>query len=799
MLSDLRYALRGLVRNPGFAVAAILTLALGIGAVTSIFSVADAVLIRPLPYPKQDRLVMVWDQLTRIRQTQFPVHQQAYDSYRVARAFESAGVYRVRDVTLTGLGEASQLIVLEASPGLAEMLGASPAIGRGFTEQESQPGHGNVAILSHAFFMNRFGGRPDAIGRAITLDGRPFTIVGVMGADFEFSRIDEPPDVWKPMEIFANGQMGGGLEMIARLRPGVTIEAAQSEMDAIAQHLEETLHLYRGPNGEDPGYRVKVISLHEQLLGQFRTATILLLAAVVAVLLIALANVANLLLVRAVSREQEFSVRRAIGASEMRLARQWMTESAVLAVTGCVLGAIASVWGVRALVALSPSALPVVTRVGVDARALAITLALAVAVSILFGLMPLAAGRSNWRGAPRKKRTAPVLIAAEVALAMMLLIIGTQLLKSFSALRHMGTGFRAERLLTMMIELPAPRYAERQQRVAFYGPLHERLAALPGVSAVGIVRGLPVLGDTPQARGGNPFSIEGRPWDPASAVPQLAHSPAADPDYFRTMQIPLIAGREFTDRDTLASEPVAVVNVTLARAFFPRGAIGERIMLGAPRPGAPWLRIVGVVGDVQDAGLDAPSIPQFYRPMAQDASDFVQIVLRTAGDPGQMTRAAVAAIHSLDPDRPVLYIRTMEQRIAQTMSQPRFETLVVGFFAVTALLLAAVGIFGVVAHSTAQRTREIGIRMALGAGHGRVIRHVVLGGLRPVAAGAAIGIAGALGAGRMLASVLFHVKPTDPATFAAIAGVLAVVGMGACSIPAMRAARIDPASALRSE
>ncbi len=801
MLSDLRYALRGLARNPGFALAAILTLALGIGSVTSISSVADAVLLRPLPYPEQARLVMVWDQLTKLHQDQFPVRYNTYLPYSQSGVFESTGAYRIQTATLTGLGEAARLTIVNASAGLLQMLGTRPEFGRGFEESEDRPGHANVAILSHAFFRNRFAGNRDALGRSLTLDGHPYTIVGVMPADFEFSLSADSPDVWIPIELADHGfaPQGENFDMIARLRPGVSIATAQAALDVIAKHLEETLRLYRGPNGEDAGYRVKIVSLHEQLLGGFRMATILLLCAVGAVLLIALANVSNLLMVRAVSREREFAVRRAIGASEARLARQWMVEGAVLAAIGGGLGAIASVWWVRVLVALSPASLPAAARVSVDGRTLAMTLGIAAVVSILFGLAPLAAGRSNLRGAYRKKRTAPALIAAEVALAMMLLISASLLLRSFASLRHVDAGFRAEHLLTMQLDLPHVSYPKPENRIAFYAALHGRLVALPGVISAGLVRWLPVLGNTPQSRGGNPFSIEGRPWRPDGTVPQLAHTPAADPDYFRTMQIPLLAGRVFTDADTAMSQPVAVVSETLARGFFPKGAVGEHIMLGAPRSGYPWLTIVGVVGDVKTAGLDEAVVPQFYTPLSQDASPFLSVVLRTVGDPGQLAHAAIAAIHSIDPDRPVYAVETMEQRIDTTITQPRFEAVVIGFFGLAALFLAAIGLFGVVAHSTAQRTREIGIRIALGADGSRVVRHVMLTGLRPVLIGSLIGIAGALAAGRILSSVLFHVKPDDPATFLIAAAVLGLAAAAACLGPARKAARIDPARALGSE
>ncbi len=799
MLYDVRYAVRGIARNQGFATAAILTLALGIGSVTSIFSVADALLLRPLPYLHQDRLVTLYDQLTRLRQDRFPLNYRTFTAYSQSAVFERTGEFRPYDTTVTGAGEATRVIADDVSASLMPMLGVAPAIGRGFTEAENRPGHGNVAILSHEFFRGRFGGDRSALGRAIALDGHPCTIIGVMPPAFEFSLINERTDIWTPMELREGGPWTGGFYVLARLRPGTSVAGAQAALDRIAKHLNEGEHIYRGPNGEDAGYRVKVISLHDDIFGRFRLTTILLLSAVAAVLVIALVNVSNLLLVRAVSREREFAVRRAVGASEAQLARQWIVEAAVLAGIGGSLGAIASVWGVRALVRLSPAAVPAVTRVGIDARALALTISIAALISIVLGLTPLLANGSNLRGDHRQRRAAPALIAAEVALATILLASASLLLKSYESLRRVDVGFRPERLLTMHVDLPHLRYPAPRDRGAFEAAVHDRLAALPGVISAALVTRLPVNGATPGSRGGNPFSIEGRPWNPNAEIPQMAHTQSCDPDYFRTMQIPLVAGRVFTDADSASSPMVAVVNETLARRFFPKGALGEHIMLGAPRSGYPWLTIVGVVGDVKTAALDEPTMPQFYRPLTQDASPWLDIALRTYGDPQRAARDVTTAIHSVDPDRPVYYIETMERRIAATISQPRFETVMVGWFALAALFLAATGIFGVVAHSTAQRTREIGIRMALGADHARVMRHVMLTGLRPVAIGAVIGVTGALGAGKMLAAFLFHVSPSDPATLLTAVAALIAVAIAACLVPARRATEIDPARALGSE
>ena len=785
MRLDLRYALRGFVRAPGFSIAAILTLALAIGSVTAIFSVADAILFRALPYPDSNRLVMVWDQLRKLGVDQFPLREETFAAYSGQGAvFQSSAAFRLEDGNLTGAGDPEHLIVLAATPNLFAMTGAVPMLGRGFTADDHA-----VAILSHALFLRRFGGRADIIGQSIRLDDRSFTVAGVLPAGFAFSEIAESPDVWIPLERNRDGQWGA-MSMLAELRPGVSIGAAQSALDGVAKHLEETLRLYRGPNGEDAGYGVKVVSLRDQILGRFRFGTWILLCAVAAVLLIALVNLAHLLLVRAVSREKEFAVRRAVGATEARLIRQWMTEGALLSVLGGSLGAVASIWGVRALIALSPAALPDAAKIAVDTRALAVTLAISVIVCAVSGLAP----------AIRPRRSAPLLVTAETALALMLLIGAGLLLKSFVELSRVNAGFNPEHVLTMQVELPHSPYPEARERIEFYSSVHDRLAALPGVIAAGEVSRLPVDGAAANPRGGNPFSIEGRPWNPSGAVPQIAHTMAAGPDYFRAMQIPLLAGRVFNASDTENSPHVAVINETLARGFFPKGdAIGQHIMLGAPRSGYPWMTIVGIAGDVKTAGLNEAAVPQFYAPLTQDASPFIALVIRTTGDPMKMARQAAAMVHSIDPGRPVYDIQTMEQHVSTTIRQPRFVTMIAAFFAAVALFLSGVGIFGVVAQATVQRSKEIGLRMALGADANRVLGFVIGGGLRPVIAGVALGIAGALALTRMLSSVLFHVEPDDPAMFLLAAVVLTAVALTACLIPARKATRIDPMAALRSE
>ena len=626
-----------------------------------------------------------------------------------------------------------------------------------------------------------------------------------MSPAFDFS-LRGSIDVWTPKPDNPEN-WGNATRMVARLRPGVSIAAAQSALNAVAKHVDETLHPYNGPHGEDAGYRVQVVSFRDQFLGDFRTVTWILLCAVAAVLLIACVNVANLLLVRAVSREKETTVRRALGATGARLALQWISESALLALAGGILGAIAAVWGLRILVALSPAALPGVAKIGINGRALAFTVAICCLVCLLFGLAPvLASARMKWsaRGTTRQsRRAASSLIAIEVALALMLMISAGLLLKSFSRLRHVDPGFNPTHLLTMQVQFPATQPVTLVRSRALYAELQQKLAALPGVVSA-TVGGLPIRNALLNPGGGDPFLIKGRAYDSSGPVGQFANMNVIGLDYFRTFQIPLRAGRFFAPADTAGAPLVVIVNEALARAFFPQGAIGQQ--LGVPQPcydlthcEYPWSTIVGVAADVKTVALDRAALPQIYIPHAQQPFPNAGVILRTEGDPLSLAHQVAIVVRSMDPDMPVFDVRTMEDRVSESIGQPRFETAVVGFFAAAALFLAAIGIFGVVAHSTAQRTQEIGIRMALGADAPRVIQTVLFDGLRPVLIGVLLGIAGALALSRVMASVLFNVAATDPSIFLSSALLLTLVAIAACLGPARRATRVDPMIALRAE
>lgn len=805
LLQDLRYALRSFSRAPGFAIAAVLTLALGIGAATAIFSVADAVLLRPLPYPDSERLVVVWDSLPKLGLNRFVPRAVTAEAYRKLDAvFEMTGGVYPLDRVVTASSGAERVPGLWLTRDAFAMLGPRISLGRAFAPDDFRANAPSVAILSRVFFERQYAGDPASLGKTIALDGKSFEIVGVLASGFNFTLHAAGADVWTPKVLDKPGDWGNATRMIAKLRPGVSLQAAQSALDAAARHVEETSHPYTGPHGEDAGYHAAVLSLHDQLLGDLRTATLILLMAVGAVLLIACGNVANLLLVRAVARAKETAVRQALGATRRRLMSQWLTESAVLAFAGGAVGAVAAVWGVGILVRLSPAALPGIAKIGVDARALAFALAVSCAVCLMFGLAPgFASVKSAWgsRGTTlRSRRAASALVAAEAGLAVMLMIGAGLLLKSYAQLRRVGPGFNPAHLLTFQIQFPATVPLSKNRIRSFYSGLREKLEAIPGVTSA-TLGFLPVRGPNVNAGGGDPFQIKGRPYGSNGPVGQFANFIPVSLDYFRTFQIPLLRGRAFEARDSADGPAVVVVNDTLARAFFPKGALGQQVGIPSQCNGSncepTWSTIIGVVADVKVFTLNQAALPQIYLPHSQYPYPGASVAIRTAGDPEMAARDAAAVIRSLDPQMPIYDVKTMEDRISDSMGETRFEAFIVGFFAASALFLAAIGIFGVVAHSTAQRTQEIGIRMALGADAARVVRGVVWQGLRPVFAGIAIGLAGAIWMSRILTSALFHVAPSDPASFALAAALLAAVAFVACLVPARRASRIDPAEALR--
>ncbi len=734
MYSRIRYALRSLRRAPGFTLAAIFTLALGIGATTTIFSVVDAILLRPLPYPQSERLVMVWDRLAKYNlPRRSPEYHTAAAYRRLTGIFESSGGIYWFDDWLKISSGSERVSVMTVSREVFPMLQPGAEAGRLFIDEEYKAGAERVIVLGHSLFMRRFGGDRGVIGTSVEVAGHSRRVVGVMAADFGFNLRAGQVDIWAPASLETPRSWGNATRMIARLKPGVSLGQAQAALDVAARHVDAAEHPYAGPNGEDAGYSAVVLTLHQTLLDEYRTVALVLLAAAGAVLLIACVNVANLLLVRAVLRERETTIRYALGASRSHMFRQWAAESAVLVAAGGALGILIAFWTVKAMLYLSPAALPGAVRIGVDLRALAFTWTVAALACLLFGMAPVlfAGAQLSARSTPHRRRAASVLVTAEVALAVMLLAGAALLLRSFSRLTAVDPGFDPSRLLTFNVDFN--RGTLPPERVRVYSELREKLAATLGVAAATIGL-LPLRGGGVNAGAGDPFGLRGQSYDSASGpVTQFANLTFVGLDYFRTLRIPLRQGRDFGPAD-ITGGPArnVIVNQTLARNFFPRGAIGETI--GVPPPCAStkcdfeWMTIVGVAADVKTTTLDSAAKPQIYLPQPAGGS----FAVRTSTTGANLEHAIPAIVQSIDPGLTAYGFKSMEDRLSATVAQPRFQALVVALFGLTALLLASVGVFGVVAHATAQRTRELGIRIALGANHLRLLQIVFVGGMAPV-------------------------------------------------------------------
>jgi putative ABC transport system permease protein len=800
---DLQYAFRQLHRNRGFATVAILTIALGIGANTAIFRVADAVLLRPLPYPKSGQLVLVWDTLTKIGVKQMLISAEDFEAFRAnTHIFQSVVAFEQQDRNLITPSDAERVSTISATPGMLTMLGTSSVIGRSLIESDWQQGHSDAAVISYSLLRRRFLGDHAVIGKTLRLDDHVYTIVGVLPREFEFSMGAQQVDVWTPLPPIVE-RRNAQFMMLGRLNVGVGLRTAQEAIATMARHLADTAHPYQGPNGEDPGFSASVVSLRNQLFGSFRTGAFILMSTVLVVLLIACVNVANLLIARAAAREKEIEMRRLLGASRMRLIRQWTTEATLLTALGGVAGVLASGWGILLLKALIPGDLPRIARISIDGRVLLFTSGLSALVCLLMAIAPMLSSKfsdARLRGPARRRGMSNILISTEVALTFVLIVSCGLLLKSFEYLLKIDPGFRPDHLLTMEVSLSGPRYEQPANRIAFFSHLQERLEQLPGVVSASGVDRLPIFTVGVDTRAGNPFSVDGHPFDPGSAAPQIAHTQTVEHGYFHTMGIPVLEGRTFSDKDGADSPPVAVINRTLARNVFPNGdAIGKGILLGLPGPGARWMTIVGIIGDIRTGALDLPPMPQFYTSATQDAPSHLFVIVRTILDPLQMEHAASSIVHQLDPEQPVEHMATMKQHVINTMGQPRFETSLFIFFALAALFLAAIGIYGVVGHTTIQRTKEIGIRMALGADGSKVLRTVLMDGLRPVLFGMLTGLAAAILLTRLLKSSLYGVQPNDPLTIFIAGLILTAIAVMACLSPARRATRVDPSVTLRYE
>jgi len=799
-LQDLRYGARMLVKQPGFTLIALLTLSMGIGANTAIFSVVNSLLLRPLPYSESEQLTWVWmdNRPEGIREdiTSWP----NFEDWRAQnQSFQAMAGVRDRRFNLTGAGEPEELYGANVSPNFFELMRVSPARGRGFNADEEHEGRDQVVVIGHGLWQRRFGGDANIVGQTLSLSGQPHTIIGVMPPGFQFPNKTE---VWKPLAPDAQTRRARGsfwLPVIGRLKPGVTRAQAQTDMAGIAQRLEQQY-----PN-TNTGFGVNVVLMHEQLVGKMRTALWVLLGAVGCVLLIACANVANLLLARAATRQKEVAIRAALGASRGRVVRQLLTESVLLAAAGGVLGLLLARWGLDALVAFAPSDLPRAESISIDRRVLFFTLGLSLLTGLVFGLAPALqssklglgevlkeGGRSSGGGG---RHTRSVLVVAEIALALVLLVGAGLLLKSSWRLQQVNPGFNPERVLKVRLSLPPSKYPEGANVVAFYQQLLERLRALPGVKAAGATSSV-LLYKVHNSAG---ISIEGRPAPSGGSRPELPLD-SVSPSYFQVLGMQLIQGRNFTEQDKRDGLPVAIVNETMARRFWPdEDPIGKRFTFGYAGPQARWLTVVGVVRDSRRQGLDAPIRIESFLPYAQRPLRAMEVVLRTTDDPLTMARTVRSAVWSLDGDLPVSEIQTVEQMVGASVAPRRFNLLLLGLFALVAVLLAAVGIYGVMSYSVTQRAHEIGIRMALGAQTRAVLSLVIGQGMRLALLGVGIGLAVAVGLTRLMAGLLFGVSATDPMTFGAIALLLVGIALLACYLPARRATKVDPMIALRCE
>ncbi len=798
---DLRYGLRSLIKQPFFTVIAIITLALGVGANSAIFSVVNAVVLRPLPYPEPDRLV----KLTRVKLTDpgfmGSVSYLDFKDWKAqGESFEQMTAIQSGDYTIKIADSAERVQGMGVSSDFFTMLGVAPALGRVFNAEEEKPGN-QIALISHALWQSRFGFDPNIIGQAVSIDAKLYTIIGVMPADFDFALQEEQAEVWLPISLSENFLKERGahfLTVTGRLKKGVSLEQAQMEMDAIAGRLAEQ---YPDSNA---GEGVRVSSLHEEIVGDVRLMLMVLLAAVGLVLAVACANVANLMLARASARQKEIAIRSALGASRFRIIRQLMTESLLLAIIGGGLGLLMAMWGLDILIALSPENIPRLDEIALDSRVTIFTLLVSIVTGLIFGLAPalqvskldlnetLKEGTRGASGSLRRNRARSLFVIAEVALALVLLIIASLMLRSFQRLQRVDPGFKADDVLTMNVILPDSKYTEPDEWSGFYDRLLDQVRTLPGVDSAGAITMLPLSGSNM----GMSFEVEGRP--PASPADEYsANYRAVSHDYFHTLGISVIRGRAFNERDNDKSPQVIMINESFARIYFYGGdPIGKRIKIGYNDINA---EVVGVVGDVKHKSLQADSGAEMYTPYSQTPWWFMSLAIRTRSNSSDIVAGVKASLATLDRDVPVYDVKMMQEYLKKTVSQPRFNMLLMAIFAAVATLLAAVGIYGVISYSVTERTREIGIRQAMGATRGDVLSLIFRQTALLTATGIAVGLGTAFAFAQLMKSLLYEVSPTDPVSFALIPIFLAGVALGASFIPARRATRVDPMVALRYE
>jgi len=800
-LADLRYGVRRLLKNPGFAIVAVVALGLGIGANTAIFSLVDRVLIRPMPYADPDRLVTLWEDASYIN---FPRNTPAVANFedwkKQNQVFTDLAGSRDRAGSLTGDGLPETVLGGAVTINLFQVLGVQPLLGRAFTEEDDRPGV-NVIILSYGLWQSRYGGDPGVIGRSILVNDAKTTIIGVMPPGFTLPKRKTQflsPAQFTPQML--NNRASHLLSVIARLKSGITLARAQSDMKAIASRLAQQ---YPETNRQ---LGAVVVPLKDQIVGDTGTALLVLLAAAGCVLLIACANVANLLLAKSAAREREMAIRTAMGAARGRLIIQMMTESVMLAIAGGVLGLLLARLSMRVLVALIPAGLPGASQLSIDGRLLAFTLGIALLTGIVFGIAPALettsldvseklkeGGRAGVGG--RRRRFRDALVVAEVALALILLVSAGLLLQTLRNLHAIDAGFNPENILTMSTRLPSPKYADPSKRLAYFDAVVQKVRGLPGVAGAGFTSNLPF---TSQGYTSG-FSLEGRPFAPGTSQNALYRE--VTNDYLQTLRVRLLEGRLFGNDDRANSLPVVIINETFKRQYWPNESpLGKRVQTSGDN--TPWQTIIGVVADVRERGLELDMKPAVYLPVVQlpfGWNNPHQLAIRTAMNPHGIAKAARDAIWAVDRDQPIADVRTMDDIVDLEVANHKQQTALLATFAALALVLASLGIYGVLSYAVTQRTREIGVRVALGASIGDVTRMVVGHGIALTVLGITIGTGVALAVTRSMTKLLVGVKAADPPIYVAVAALLSIVALVACYVPASRAARVDPTVALREE
>ncbi|HEV2829868.1 MAG TPA: ABC transporter permease [Pyrinomonadaceae bacterium] len=798
LLQDLRYGIRSLWQRPGFTAIAVITLALGIGANTTLFSFVNGILLRPLPYKDPSQLVILDENAPKQGIKSFGVSYPNFVDWRQQNhVFEDVTSYQPNSISLVGAGEPERLPGARISHGLFELLGVAPSLGRTFTAEEDQPETDNVVIIGHGLWQRRFAAADNAVGQTLTVNGRARTIIGVMPPDFKFP---ETAELWVPLALNEKlfTRTDHGLNTIARLKPNVTLGQARAEMSNIARHIEE-----QNPVTNE-GLGVDVWPLRDRLVGDYRDALLILLGVVAFVLLIACANVANLLLARSSARHKELALRAALGASRTRIVRQLLTESALLSVLGALLGVLLAVWGKNLLLAAIPGDMPFWMKFDLDLRVLGFTLAISFLTALAFGIAPaLQASRTDLNEALKEggrsggtghNRMRNLLVVAEVALSLVLLVGAGLMARSFAKLGQVHSGFNPENVLTLEVPLTRAKYPEGAQQSAFFHELMTRIGALPGVSSAAATSDLPLRGGW-----GRSLTVEGRPVQSVGQAPMINHA-VVTPNYFRTLGIPLLEGRDFTEADQATAMKVTIVDERLARQYWPgESPLGKRIRFGPPESNEPWHTIVGVAGAVRHARLDRELNQTIYVPYHQIPVNWMAVAVRTTVEPRSLAGAVKKEVLALDKDQPTANLLTMKEIVSRSIWQQRFYAMLFGLFAALALVLAAVGIYGVMSYAITQRTHEIGIRMALGADRLKVLKLTLGQGMKLALTGVVLGLVASYGLTRLMSGLLFGVSTTDTGTFVSIAVFLVGVTMLACYLPARRATKVDPLVALRYE